>query len=53
MSRLGSPAELTAWRAELAPAAGQKRVLVCSTGCLAAGARGGGNHGRGIQQQAQ
>jgi NADH:ubiquinone oxidoreductase subunit F (NADH-binding)/(2Fe-2S) ferredoxin len=39
MSRLGSPAELTAWRAELAPAAGQKRVLVCSTGCLAAGAR--------------
>ena len=39
MSRLGSPAELAARRDELAPAAGRKRVLVCSTGCLAAGAQ--------------
>ena len=40
MTRLGSPAELVAARDELATAVqGKKRVLVCSTGCLAIGAR--------------
>ena len=40
MTRLGSPEQLAAVRQELAAAAeGKKRVLVCSTGCLAIGAR--------------
>ena len=40
MTRIGSPDELIALRDKLASAAeGQKRVLVCSTGCLAIGAR--------------
>jgi len=40
MTRLGSADELFAARADLAAAAdGKKRVLVCSTGCLAIGAR--------------
>ena len=40
MTRLGSPAELAAARDQLAAAAqDRKRVLVCSTGCLAIGAR--------------
>ena len=40
MTWLGSPDELAAARAQLAAAAeGKKRVLVCSTGCLAIGAR--------------
>jgi NADH:ubiquinone oxidoreductase subunit F (NADH-binding)/(2Fe-2S) ferredoxin len=40
MTRLRSPGELAALRDELASAAeGKKRVLVCSTGCLAIGAR--------------
>ena len=40
MTRLGSPDELAARHDELAAAAaGKKRVLVCSTGCLAIGAR--------------
>jgi len=40
MTRIGSPDELAALREELAAAAeGKKRVLVCSTGCLAIGAR--------------
>jgi NADH:ubiquinone oxidoreductase subunit E len=40
VTRLGSLSELAALRDELAAAAeGRKRVLVCSTGCLAIGAR--------------
>ena len=39
MTRVATPEELAAKRDELAAAEGRKRVLVCSTGCLAAGAR--------------
>ncbi|HSF86970.1 MAG TPA: NuoF family protein [Acidimicrobiia bacterium] len=40
MSRIASPDELASLRDRLASAAeGKKRVLVCSTGCLAVGAR--------------
>ena len=40
MNRIGSPLELAARHEELAQATGtRKRVLVCSTGCLAVGAR--------------
>ncbi len=40
MTSLGSPDDLATRHAELAAArAGKKRVLVCSTGCLAIGAR--------------
>ena len=40
MTRLGSPGELVTQQRDLAATAeGKKRVLVCSTGCLAIGAR--------------
>ena len=39
-SRIASPEDLTALQDQLAAAAeGRRRVLVCSTGCLAIGAR--------------
>ena len=39
-TRISSPAELASRQEELAAAAeGRRRVLVCSTGCLAIGAR--------------